>query len=41
MHAANIGTMDRVFEAYGAAMQRLDRLTERERNFTLGDYYSS
>ena len=39
MHAANIGNLDRVFEGYSAAMQRLDRLTERERYFTLGDYY--
>ena len=39
MHAANIGKLDRVFEGYSAAMQRLDRLTERERYFTLGDYY--
>jgi len=39
MYAANLGKLDRVFEGYGAAMQRLDRLTERERQFTLGDYY--
>jgi tetratricopeptide (TPR) repeat protein len=39
MYAANIGKLDRVFEGYGAAMQRLDRLTDRERHFTLGDYY--
>jgi serine/threonine-protein kinase len=39
MHAANLGKLDQVFEGYGAAMQRLDRLTDRERQFTLGDYY--
>ena len=39
MYAANVGKLDRVFEGYGAAMQRLDRLTDRERQFTLGDYY--
>jgi serine/threonine-protein kinase len=39
MYAANIGKLDRVFKGYGAAMQRLDRLTDRERHFTLGDYY--
>jgi tetratricopeptide (TPR) repeat protein len=39
MYAANLGKLDRVFEGYGAAMQRLDRLTDRERHFTLGDYY--
>jgi serine/threonine-protein kinase len=39
MYAANIGRLDRVSEGYGAAMQRLDRLTDRERQFTLGDYY--
>ncbi len=40
MYASNIGKADRILEGYGAAMQRLDRLTERERNFTLGDYYT-
>ena len=39
MYAWNLGKLDRVFEGYGAAMQRLDRLTDRERHFTLGDYY--
>jgi serine/threonine-protein kinase len=39
MYAWNLAKLDRVFEAYGAAMQRLDRLTDRERQFTLGDYY--
>ncbi|HEY7505085.1 MAG TPA: protein kinase [Gemmatimonadales bacterium] len=39
MYAFNIGKLDRVLEGYGAAMQRLDRLTDRERHFTLGDYY--
>jgi tetratricopeptide (TPR) repeat protein len=40
MYASNIGKPERVLRGYGAAMQRLDRLTERERNFTLGDYYT-
>jgi eukaryotic-like serine/threonine-protein kinase len=40
MYATNLGKRDRVLEGYGAAMQRLDRLTDRERQFTLGDYYS-
>ena len=31
---------DRLFEGYSATMQRLDRLTDRERHYTLGDYYS-
>ena len=39
MHSANLGKLDRMFEGYEAAMQRLDRLTDRERHFTLGDYY--
>jgi serine/threonine-protein kinase len=39
MYAANLGKPDRVAEGYDAAMQRLDRLTERERNFTLGDHH--
>jgi serine/threonine-protein kinase len=39
MYAANTGDLDRLFEGYGAARQRLDRLTERERQFTLGGYY--
>ena len=39
MYAFNIGRLDRAFEGYGAAMQRLDRMTDRERHFTLGDYY--
>jgi serine/threonine-protein kinase len=39
MYAFNVGRLDRVLEGYGAAMRRLDRLTDRERNFTLGDYY--
>jgi serine/threonine-protein kinase len=39
MYSANGGNQDRVFQGYGAAMQRLDRLTDRERQFTLGDYY--
>jgi tetratricopeptide (TPR) repeat protein len=39
MYAFNIGRLDRVLKGYGAAMQRLDRLTDRERHFTLGDYY--
>ena len=40
MYAFNAVKLDRVFEGYGAAMQRLDRLTDRERHFTLGDYYA-
>jgi serine/threonine-protein kinase len=39
MYSANGGDPERVFEGYGAAMHRLDRLTDRERQFTLGDYY--
>ena len=39
MYSANGGDPERVFEGYAAAMQRLDRLTDRERQFTLGDYY--
>jgi serine/threonine-protein kinase len=39
MYSANGGDPERVFEGYGAAMQRLDRLTDRERQFTVGDYY--
>ena len=39
MYSANGGDPERVLEGYGAAMQRLDRLTDRERQFTLGDYY--
>jgi serine/threonine-protein kinase len=39
MYAWNLAELDRVFDGYGAAMQRLDRLTDRERQFTLGDYY--
>ena len=41
MYAVNIGKLDRIFEGYGAAMRRLDRLTDRERHFTLGDYYAA
>ena len=40
MYAVNLGRPDRVAQSYDAAMQRLDRLTERERYLTLGDYYS-
>jgi serine/threonine-protein kinase len=39
MYSANGGDPELVFKGYGAAMQRLDRLTDRERQFTLGDYY--
>ena len=39
MYLGNGGDPEQLFEAYGAAMQRLDRLTDRERQFTLGDYY--
>jgi serine/threonine-protein kinase len=39
MYAFNIGKLDQGSEGYNAAMQRLDRLTDRERHFTLGDYY--
>jgi serine/threonine-protein kinase len=40
MHAFNTGKLDLVFKGYSAAMQRLDRLSDRERQFTLGDYYA-
>jgi serine/threonine-protein kinase len=39
MYAANVGSLDLVVQAFSAAIKRLDRLTERERYFTLGDYY--
>jgi serine/threonine-protein kinase len=39
MYSANGGDPEKIFKGYGAAMQRLDRLTDRERQFTVGDYY--
>jgi serine/threonine-protein kinase len=38
-YAANVGQMDLVTQAFSAAMRREDRLTERERYLTLGDFY--
>jgi TolB-like protein len=40
MYAMNVGQMDRVMRAYSAAIARSDRLTERERQATLGDYHA-
>jgi tetratricopeptide (TPR) repeat protein len=39
MYAANLGQLDLIIRGYSAAIERRDRLTERERYFTLGDYH--
>jgi serine/threonine-protein kinase len=40
LYALNTGQMDRAMRGYSAAVARKDRLTDRERNFTLANYYA-
>ena len=40
VYAGNLNRLDRALQGYSAAIERGNRLTERERNIALGDYYS-